>query len=72
MKELIDHCSVHQLCQMFSRFYPNEPESRAQEFASTVQGVGKPVSPAQVQGFFMMHKNDPDIVIQSAKSLHTV
>nr|KAG5704444.1 hypothetical protein BaRGS_024299 [Batillaria attramentaria] len=62
MKELVDYCSAYQLTQMFLRFYPDQPESRADEFARLVIATQKPVSAAQVQGFFMMHKSDPDTV----------
>lgn len=72
MKELVDYCSAHQLTQMFIRFYPQESESRAGEFARQVISTGKPVSPAQVQGFFMMHKNDPDSVVKDCDKLCNV
>ncbi|KAK7103843.1 mitochondrial chaperone BCS1-like [Littorina saxatilis] len=72
MKELVDHCTDYQLTQMFLRFYPEEPESHAAEFARLVISTGKPVSAAQVQGFFMMHKTDPDTVLQNVDQLPTI
>lgn len=72
MKELVDYCSAHQLMQMFLRFYPDQPESRADEFARLVLAMNKPVSAAQVQGFFMMHKTDPDTVIRHCDHLPCV
>lgn len=57
MKEYIGFCSVNQLEEMFKRFF-NSPDNieNAKEFASKVIASGKNVSPAQVQGYFMMHK----------------
>ncbi|KAL8588865.1 mitochondrial chaperone [Nucella lapillus] len=72
MKQFVNYCSHYQLTQMFLRFYPEEPESRASEFASLVIASGKPVSAAQVQGFFMMHKTDPDAVLSSVEKLSSV
>ena len=72
MKELVDYCSDYQLTQMFLRFYPEEPESRASEFARLVLAQGQPVSAAHVQGFFMMHKTDPDTVVNSVELLSSV
>ncbi|CAL1547569.1 unnamed protein product [Lymnaea stagnalis] len=68
-KEMIGYTTEYQLQQIFTRFYPDQPESRAQEFSSKVISLGQPVSPAQVQGFFMLYKNDPDIVIANAKEI---
>lgn len=57
LKEFVGHCTRHQLEQMYRRFYngPNV-DTFAKQFADNVQKFNKPVSPAQVQGFFMVHK----------------
>lgn len=65
-KEYIGYCDRYQLEEMFKRFYAisnddgdgdqEETKTMHNEFADAVQAVGKPVSPAQIQGFFMMHK----------------
>lgn len=72
MKERVDYASSHQLRQMFMRFYPDQPESRADEFAQIVAKAGKPVSAAQVQGYFMMFKMNPDTVVKNAPFLSAV
>lgn len=42
---------------MFLRFYRGEmAEVQAKEFAKRVFATGKNVSPAQVQGYFLVHK----------------
>jgi len=55
---------------MFLRFY-NVPgaDELASEFTDRVIQVGKPVSPAQVQGFFMLFKKDGKAVIENAQRL---
>lgn len=57
LKEFVGHCTRHQLEQMYKRFY-NGPtaETFAAQFADNVEKFNKPVSPAQVQGYFMTHK----------------
>ncbi|GFO00886.1 mitochondrial chaperone bcs1 [Plakobranchus ocellatus] len=69
LKELIGHTTDHQLQEMFMRFYPEEPASSAEDFSVSVLSLGHPVSSAQVQGFFMLHKHDPKHVIANAKDI---
>lgn len=45
---------------MFTRFYPNQPESQAIDFSSKTTQSGKNVSAAQVQGLFLKFKDNPD------------
>jgi len=59
MKEHIGYASHYQMAAMFSKFYPEEPESKAGEFADKLSSLEKPVSSAQIQGLFMMHKSSP-------------
>lgn len=69
LKEYIGWCSHSQIEQMFYRFYPGEnaPE-QAKTFADKVTEEGKNVSPAQIQGFFMVHKHSkPEEVIDNYK-----
>ncbi|KAK6999340.1 mitochondrial chaperone BCS1-like isoform X1 [Biomphalaria glabrata] len=69
LKEYVGHATDYQLQQMFRRFYPDEPESRAQEFSQMVMSLEQPVSAAQVQGFFMMYKKEPDCVVKNIKEI---
>ena len=41
---------------MFARFYPNE-EHLSVQFADKVVTLKRNVSPAQIQGYFLFHKN---------------
>lgn len=64
-KEYVGFCSHYQLGQMFKRFYekgtpasgvPNDISAYQKEFADRVLATGRNVSPAQIQGYFMLHK----------------
>lgn len=58
VKEYIGWCSGHQLKMMFLRFYRGgQSEQQAIEFAERVVAMGKNVSPAQIQAFFLVHKH---------------
>lgn len=57
-KEYVGHCSQNQLEQMYMRFYKTtEARQNSAIFAEKVCSFGKPVSPAQIQGYFMIHKS---------------
>lgn len=60
-KEYIGYCTRYQLEEMFKRFYGDRKESGTnlsyhKQFADRVLTKNRNVSPAQVQGFFMLHK----------------
>jgi chaperone BCS1 len=71
MKEFFGHCSRHQLVQMFRRFYGGpDVEKFAETFAENVLKSNKSVSPAQVQGYFMVHKlSDQQHVVDNINEL---
>lgn len=71
VKEFIGHCTRHQLEQMFKRFYDVPGvEKMAIEFADKVINHNKPASPAQIQGFFMMHKmSTPEILLENIEDI---
>lgn len=71
MKEYVGYCSHWQLTQMFQRFYPGQAPSLAAAFAERVLQVTTQISPAQVQGYFMLYKNDPAGAVHNAESLRT-
>lgn len=59
LKSYVGYCSEHQLLEMFNRFYKHEELDEvncAQKFTNAVIKTGRPVSPAQIQGYFMKHK----------------
>ena len=57
-KQCIDYATAHQLQCMYSHFFPDQPEEAAVMFAGEAVSIGSPISLAQVQGYFMLHKND--------------
>ena len=55
-----------QFKRMYLRFFPGE-DAKAEQFAETLEST--PMSMAEVQGFFMFFKNDPEGCLESAKEL---
>ncbi|XP_031777197.1 mitochondrial chaperone BCS1 [Nasonia vitripennis] len=71
-KEYIGWCSATQLEQMFVRFYQSDDkdtERLAKEFAQSVLAHKRNVSPAQIQGFFMFFKNEPEAVLNNVSRI---
>lgn len=65
-------CSMSQVEQMFLRFYKEpdrDPGELAQKFAENVMSFKRNVSPAQIQGYFMFHKNNPEAVISNVTQI---
>ncbi len=50
---------------MFVNFYPDTLTKKAEYFAKTVREVGKNLSAAEVQGYFMLCKNDPEKALEN-------
>jgi mitochondrial chaperone BCS1 len=71
VKEFVGYCTRYQLEQMFKRFYDVPGvEKMATEFADKVTNFNKPASPAQIQGFFMMHKmSSPENVLENIEDI---
>ncbi|XP_062565452.1 mitochondrial chaperone BCS1 [Armigeres subalbatus] len=71
VKEYVGHCTRHQLEQMFMRFYAGEEGAQnARVFADNVLQDGRNVSPAQVQGYFMIHKmSDQMTVVENVQKI---
>lgn len=72
LKALVDYCTIYQLEQMFNRFYPDEPEDAANEFSQIVSTSAKNVSAAQVQGYFMLYKDNARSAIKNAVNIGNV
>lgn len=71
MKEYIGYCTRYQLEQMYRRFYDGPSvDEFASQFASNVLNEKKNVSPAMVQGYFMIHKLSPqEKVVENVQEL---
>ncbi|XP_006620438.1 mitochondrial chaperone BCS1 [Apis dorsata] len=72
VKEYIGWCSANQVEQMFLRFYRNIDDRAnvlAKQFTENVLSQKKYVSPAQIQGYFMFYKNNPDDVLKNVSHI---
>lgn len=71
MKEYIGYCTRYQLEHMYRRFYDGPDVNKyATQFADNVLSEKKNVSPAMIQGYFMIHKLSPqDEVVESFREL---
>lgn len=57
---------------MFLRFYKEpgkDPSVLAKKFAENIMSFKRNVSPAQIQGYFMFHKNNPEAVINNVTQI---
>lgn len=71
LKEFVGHCTRYQLEQMYRRFYDGpDVDAFATQFADNVLKFNKPVSPAQVQGYFLIQKtSDQKTVVDSVEDI---
>ncbi|XP_031551642.1 mitochondrial chaperone BCS1-like [Actinia tenebrosa] len=65
----ISWASESQITRMFARFYPEKPKSLAIKFADKIIESGGKKSIAQLQGHFMMFKNDPEGAVLNADKM---
>ncbi|XP_049774853.1 mitochondrial chaperone BCS1 [Schistocerca cancellata] len=73
LKEYIGYCSYQQVEQMFRRFYSDQAVGeRAAQFADAVMKTKKPVSPAQIQGYFMFYKQSPEDAMKNVEQIWTL
>jgi chaperone BCS1 len=68
---LISHCTTKQIIDLFYNFYPESSTSQVDNFVNRLKELGfdMKLSPAVLQGHFLMHKNDPDGSIQHADNI---
>lgn len=71
MKVLIDYATRHQLELMFQRFYPQLSLEKSRHFAELVLERKKDVSAAEVQGYFMLYKSEPNQVFENIDKMWT-
>lgn len=70
LKEYIGYCSRSQLQLMFLRFYQSKDVILADKFSQSVLDHKKPVSAAQIQGYFMRNKTmTPEHVIENSHQI---
>jgi mitochondrial chaperone BCS1 len=59
-KQFIGYATEYQIINMFLKFYPESNEGMARLFAEKLTSSNKNISSAQLQGFLMLYKNQPE------------
>ncbi len=75
VKAPIDYASEYQIQQMYHRFYPEQPVEKSLIFAKRVSAQEtskKNISMAQIQGYFMCYKSEPNAALENVEELWTV
>ena len=71
MKVHIGYATRHQLELVFQRFYPKLSLEKSRHFAQLVLDRGQAVSMAQIQGYFMLYKSEPENVMKNIEKIWT-
>jgi len=66
LKMKIDYASESQIRRTFERFYPDAAPGLSSQFCAFVVNTGHSYSMAQLQGHFLMHKEDPNGALENA------
>ena len=72
VQSLISYCAQEQVQRLFQNFYPEADGSQAENFINRLQEVGLEscLSPASLQGHFLLYKNSPEDAILHADEIH--
>lgn len=65
VKKEIGHATPHQLFLMYQRFYPDSSHAAALEFSEKASKLQVDLSVAQIQGYFLIHKNSEQQALQN-------
>ena len=68
VKQFIGYATKSQICRMFMNFYPNTDLELASKFSDKLSSIKQNVSSAQIQGFFMLFKNEPILALENCES----
>lgn len=70
VKQYMGYCTDYQLKEMFRRFYTNADDATAEKFCQAVRETKlTEVSPAQIQGHFLVHKDNYRSAFDNLKDL---
>lgn len=69
-KVFIGNATSYQIEKMFLKFYPGEVNN-CKKFVEAVESLGSSVSTAQLQGLFVMNKDDPESAIKMVHTMKT-
>ena len=64
-KQFIGYATEYQMLNMFLKFYPESNVSLAKEFSVKLLALKKNISSAQIQGYLMLFKNQPDLALKN-------
>lgn len=64
-KQYIGYATEYQILNMFFKFYPETTENSAKEFTEKLIALNKNISSAQIQGYLMLFKNQPDQALKN-------
>ena len=67
----IGYCEPEQVKYLFRNFYPEADANVVEKFVNTVNSLNIQLSPAMLQGYFLMYKNDPEAAIANVRDLIT-
>jgi chaperone BCS1 len=70
---LISYCTPDQISHLFQNFYPEADLTVADNFINRLKeiGIDSMLSPASLQGHFLMYKNSPELAISNAHEILT-
>lgn len=68
---LISYCTPYQIQQLFFNFYPEGSQAEADNFNNRLKELGMHqfISPAALQGHFLMYKNSPASATENLNEL---
>ena len=69
VKTKIDYASESQVRRTFERFYPDAASGLSRQFSDFVVNSGRNYSMAQLQGHFLMHKEDANGALDNAMKI---
>ena len=69
VKMKIDYASPSQICRTYERFYPEANALKAREFSETVVKSSRNYSMAQLQGHFLLYKDDPEGALNNVNQI---
>ncbi|CCE63259.1 hypothetical protein TPHA_0E01660 [Tetrapisispora phaffii CBS 4417] len=67
-KQFVGNATEYQIKNMFLKFYPNE-NTLCNEFMKKAASLKKPISTAQLQGLFVMNKDDPKAAVATINTI---
>lgn len=68
IKAFIGYATEYQAANMFLKFYPKSSDGAASQFAKKLIAFNKPVSSAQIQGYFMLYKDNPEAAFENMEN----